>query len=61
MVAEKINIEFWYAILDQGTSSSNRNTVVALASAESSVGLASLGLARLTDIVSIPVEASQLK
>ena len=48
MVVEKINFEFWYAILVSQTHTV-MNTVVALASAGISVGLASWGLARLTD------------
>ena len=50
---EKLDIEFWYAILDQGSTGiqvqvlvvGNMNTVVALASAGISVGLANWGLA----------------
>ena len=50
-VVEKINFEFWYAILYHSPLLLllHRNTGVALASAEISVGLVSWGLARLTD------------
>ena len=46
-MVEKINFEFWYAILDQGTVLLllDRNAGVALASAGISVGLAIKGQA----------------
>ena len=52
MVVEKINVESWYAILVSHAhrhTHRDMNTGVALASAGISVGLASWGLARLTD------------
>ena len=52
VVVENINFEFWYAILVSQTNTRNTNrymnTGVALASVEI-YGLASWGLARLTD------------